>query len=321
MSYRVVHYINQFFAQIGGEEMAHIAPELREGFVGPGMALNQAWKGEAEIVKTIVCGDSYFAEHEKDAKAQILEWVKAEKPDLFIAGPAFNAGRYGYACANICAAVKEELGIPVLTGMYEENPGADMFKKDVILVKTGNSAATMRKVVPQFVSLINKMAKGEEILGPAIEGYHERGIRMNYFAEERGATRGMKMLLKKMAGEPFETDLPMPKFDRVPIAEPVKDIKTAKIAIVTSSGVVPQGNPDRIESSNATRFGYYSIEGMDRLDKKDFFTVHGGYDRQFVLENPNLAVPIDAMRNLEKAGEFGELVNYFAGTDKLNGAG
>ena len=30
MSYRVVHYINQFFANIGGEEMAHIAPELRE---------------------------------------------------------------------------------------------------------------------------------------------------------------------------------------------------------------------------------------------------------------------------------------------------
>jgi len=101
MSYRVVHYINQFFANIGGEEMAHIAPEIREGFVGPGMAFNQAWKGEAEIVKTIICGDSYYAEHEKDAKAQILEWVKAEKPDMFIAGPAFNAGRYGYACANI----------------------------------------------------------------------------------------------------------------------------------------------------------------------------------------------------------------------------
>ena len=95
MSYRVVHYINQFFANIGGEEMAHVPPELREGFVGPGMAFNQAWKGEAEIVQTIVCGDSYFAEHEKDAKAQVLEWVKAAKPDLFIAGPAFNAGRYG----------------------------------------------------------------------------------------------------------------------------------------------------------------------------------------------------------------------------------
>ncbi|MDU1527505.1 MAG: glycine/sarcosine/betaine reductase selenoprotein B family protein, partial [Gemella haemolysans] len=26
---RVVHYINQFFAGVGGEEKAHIAPELR----------------------------------------------------------------------------------------------------------------------------------------------------------------------------------------------------------------------------------------------------------------------------------------------------
>ena len=120
MSFKVVHYINQFFANIGGEEMAHVAPELRDGIVGPGLAFQQAWKGEAEITKTVVCGDSYFAEHEKEAKAQILEWVKAEKPDLFLAGPAFNAGRYGYACATICKAVQDELGIKVLTGMYEE---------------------------------------------------------------------------------------------------------------------------------------------------------------------------------------------------------
>ena len=93
MSKRVVHYINQFFANIGGEEMAHIEPELREGIVGPGMALNNAWKGEAEIVNTIVCGDSYFAEHEAEAKEKILGWVKEIKPDFFIAGPAFNAGR------------------------------------------------------------------------------------------------------------------------------------------------------------------------------------------------------------------------------------
>nr|P55793.1 RecName: Full=Glycine reductase complex component B subunit gamma; AltName: Full=Selenoprotein PB gamma [Gottschalkia purinilytica] len=33
---RVVHYIKEFFANIGGEEMAHVAPEVREGVVGPG---------------------------------------------------------------------------------------------------------------------------------------------------------------------------------------------------------------------------------------------------------------------------------------------
>ena len=166
MSYRVVHYINQFFANIGGEEMAHIAPELREGKVGPGLAFETAWKGEAVIVNTIICGDSYFAEHEKEAKEQILAWVKAEKPDLFIAGPAFNAGRYGYACATICAAVQEE-GIPVLTGMYEENPGADL-KNKVLMVATTNSAAGMRKAAPTMAALAMKIMKGEK-LGASIE--------------------------------------------------------------------------------------------------------------------------------------------------------
>lgn len=42
---KVVHYINQFFAQIGGEEKADYPAELRVGeVVGPGMALMQQFK-------------------------------------------------------------------------------------------------------------------------------------------------------------------------------------------------------------------------------------------------------------------------------------
>ena len=312
--YKIVHYLNQFFAGIGGEDRADYKPEVREEVLGPGMALKAGLGEDYEIVATVICGDNYFGENLDLATDTIIDMVKKYNPDVFVAGPAFNAGRYGVACGTICKAVEERLGVPVLSGMYIENPGADMFKKDVILVETGNSAATMKKAVPKFVNLIEKMATGAEILGPKIEGYLERGIRVNYFAEERGATRGMGMLLKKMAGEPFETDLPMPKFDRVDPAEPIKDIKKAKIAVVTSGGIVPIGNPDHIESSNATKFGYYSIEGMDTLSKNDFMTIHGGYDRQYVLENPNLVVPRDALRKLEKEGEFGELVNYFATT-------
>ena len=312
--YRIVHYLNQFFAGIGGEDKADHQPEVREAVIGPGMALKAGLGEDYEIVATVICGDNFFGENLDEATDTIIEMVKKYEPDIFVAGPAFNAGRYGVACGTICKAVEERLGIPILSGMYNENPGADMFKKDVILVETGNSAATMRKAVPKFVNLIKKMCTGEEVLGPKIEGYLERGIRVNYFAEKRGATRGLDMLIKKMAGEPFETDLPMPKFDRVSPAEPVKDMKNAKIAVVTSGGVVPQGNPDHIESSNATKFGYYSIEGMDALSKDDFMTIHGGYDRQFVLENPNLCVPIDVLRDLEKAGEFKQLVNYFAAT-------
>lgn len=313
-TYKIVHYINQFFAGIGGEEKADIMPEVREGVVGPGTALAKALGEEYEIVATVICGDNYFGENLDTATDTIVEMVKKYEPDVFVAGPAFNAGRYGVACGTICKAVEERLGIPVLTAEYEENPGVDMFRKDVIIVKTGDSAATIRKALPVMTSLIKKMATGEEIYGPDIEGYHERGIRVNYFAEERASERAIQMLTKKMKGEEFETDLPMPKFDRVEPAAPIKDIQHAKLAVVTSGGIVPTDNPDHIESSNATKYGVYSIEGMDAMSPKDFTTIHGGYDRQFVMENPNLVVPLDVLREMEKDGEFGELVNYFCTT-------
>ena len=54
MAYRVIHYINQFFAGIGGEDKADVGPEVREGVVGPGMAFKAALGGEAEIVATTI---------------------------------------------------------------------------------------------------------------------------------------------------------------------------------------------------------------------------------------------------------------------------
>ena len=172
----------------------------------------------------------------------------------------------------------------------------------------------MRKAVPVFKRLGEKLVKGREILGPDMEGYLERGIRVNYFAEKRGSERAIELLLKKCRGEECQTEYPMPEFDRVEPAAPVTDLAHTKIAIVTSGGIVPQGNPDHIESSSATKYGIYSIKGMDRMDKKDFMTVHGGYDRAFVTEDPNLVVPLDVLRKLEKEGVIGELAGYFIST-------
>lgn len=311
---RIVHYINNFFAGAGGEEAAGMGPELHEGAVGPGLALEQAFGDGYKIVATVVCGDNYFGEHLEEARTEILKLIEPFRPDLFIAGPAFNAGRYGVACGTIAKAVEDALGIPVLTGMYEENPGADMFKKDLYIVKTKNSAAGMRQTVPVMSALAEKLIKKEEILGPDIEGYLERGIRVNYFHEKRGSERAVELLVKKMKGEECETEYPMPTFDRVPPNPPIEDMSKVKIAIVTSGGIVPQGNPDRIESSSATKYGIYSIAGMDHMDKKDFMTIHGGYDRAFVTEEPDLVVPLDVLRELEAEGAIGELADYFITT-------
>ncbi len=311
---KIVHYINQFFAGIGGEEMADYAPELKIGVVGPGQVLQQALGSEFEIVATIICGDNYFAENLESAKQQIIEMVEKHQPDMFVAGPAFNAGRYGVACGTISKAVEETFDIPVITGMYPENPGVDMFRKDMIVVETPISAAGMKKVIPRMAGIIQKIKRGEEILGPKEEGYLERGIRVNYFHEKRGSERAIDILLKKCAGETFETEYPMPVFDRVEPNPPVADISKVKIAVVTSGGIVPHGNPDHIESSSATRYGIYDIGGMERMSATDFMTVHGGYDRAFVTDDPNLVIPLDVLREKEKAGEIGELANYFIST-------
>lgn len=309
---KVVHYINQFFAQIGGEEKADYPVELRVGeVVGPGMALTQNFKDEAEIIATIVCGDSYFNENLEKAKAEILEMVKEQAPDIFIAGPAFNAGRYGVACGTIAAAVQEELGIPSLTGMYVENPGADMFKTQVYMISTKNSAAGMRDAVKKMAPLAVKLGKGEKIGSSAEEGYMPNGIRVNFFEKERGSQRAVKMLIKKLAGKPFETEFPMPDFDRVDPNPAVKDLAHAKIALVTSGGIVPKGNPDHIESSSASHYGEYDITGVMDLTEDTYETAHGGYDPVYANEDSDRVLPVDVLRDMEKEGIIGELHHLF----------
>ena len=311
---RIVHYINQFFAGIGGEEKADIKPEVREGAVGPGMAIQAGFGGEAEIVATVICGDSYFGENIEAAKEEVLEMVKGYNPDLFIAGPAFNAGRYGVACGTITEAVQNELNIPALTGMYIENPGADMYKKAVYIVETKNSAVGMKDAVAKMVPLAKKLLKGEEIGSPSEEGYIERGIRKNYFTEKRGSQRAVDMLLKKLKGEEFTTEYPMPNFDRVDPNPAVKDLSKAKIALVTSGGTVPKGNPDHIESSSASKYGKYDIDGLNDLTEETHETAHGGYDPVYANEDSDRVLPVDVLRDLEKEGRIGEIHRYFYST-------
>lgn len=310
---RAVHYLNQFFGQIGGEDKAGIAPFDSPGHVGPGMAFAAAFGDEAEIAGTVICGDTYFGENVERATGEVIVLIEKYSPDLLIAGPAFNAGRYGIACGAVCAAAAERFGIPVVTGMYPENPGVDMYRKDAYIVETGGSAAGMRKAVPLMARLALKLARGEPT-DPAADGYLSRGIRRNYFAGKRGSERAVEMLVRKLSGEGFATEYPMPQFDRVEPGPPVADISKATIALVTSGGIVPKGNPDRIESSSASKFGKYDLEGVEDLTDQTHQTAHGGYDPIYANEDPDRVLPVDVMRDLEREGAIGKLHRYFYAT-------
>ncbi len=314
MAKRIVHYINQFYAGIGGEDKADYKPEVIEGFKGPGMAFAKALGDEAEIVATVVCGDSYFNENIDEVSNEVVAMIGKYSPDIVIAGPAFNAGRYGVACGAVAKIVTEKLNVPVVSGMYPENPGVDMYKKYAYIVETPNSAVGMGKAVAAMSGLIKKIIKDEAIGTPKEEGYMPRGVRRNFFAKENGAKRAVNMLVAKLKGEDFETEYPMPMFDRVAPQPAVKDIRKAKIAIVSSGGPVPKGNPDHIESSSASKFGRYSLAGITDLNETNAETAHGGYDPVYANLDCDRVIPVDILREMEASGEIGSLHEYWYST-------
>lgn len=313
----VVCYLNQFFGGVGGEDKADQEPYIIEGTVGPTIAINAALK-DAQVTHTIICGDNFMGSHTDEAIERILKLLEGIKFDMFIAGPAFQAGRYGVACGNICKAIEDKLGVPAVTSMNVENPGVEMFKQDVIIFKGGNGAVKMRKDVAAMVAYVNKVLAGEPSLGADIEGYFARGCRHERFLEDKrentAAYRGVQMLIKKMTGQPYQTELVIPKKELVPIAPPIEDLSKATIALVTTGGIVPVDNPDRIQSASATRWGRYDVTGMDRLEAGVFKTIHAGFDPAAANDDPNVIVPLDAMREYEKKGVIGRLHNFFYST-------
>ena len=314
---KAIVYINQFFGGYGGEDVADHEPEIKDELVGPANLYNQLLDGE--VSHTIICGDNFVGSNEDEAVERILGFLEDKDFDIFFAGPAFQAGRYGNACGVIGKAVKEEFDVPVISSMNIENPGVEMFKKDIYIFPGGHSAAKMREDVNNMVEFGNKLLNGEEPGSADEEGYYKRGIRHQVFRDDEkpAADRGVEMLLKKLNGEEFESELPIPEMDRVEIADAIEDLSEAKVALVTSGGIVPVDNPDKIQSASATRWGRYDISGMDKLENRDndaFKTIHAGYDPAAADSDPNRVVPVDAMRYFEKEGKIGELHNYFYST-------
>ena len=324
MTYKILHYINQFFAGIGGEERADYAPELRKGASGPGTQLQKLLGAKAEIVATFVCGDNYFATNTEDVLAKFDEALKEYQPDLIIAGPSFYAGRYGFACGHIVNEAKKVLGIPGIAGMNVESPAVEMFRKDMYIIKTGDSARAIKPALDDIVKLTCKFIDKEEVKSAADSNYFPRGVRGNYFEEKCGGERAVEMLLKKMNDEEFVSEYLQEIPEKVPVAPAVKDLSKATIALLNTGGIVPIGNPDRIEGSSATKYGFYSIEGMDRLTPDKMCSVHGGYDTSFANADPNRIMPVDIMRDLVKNGKVGALHEYIyttvgTGASLING--
>ena len=322
---RAVHYVNQFFGQQGQEDKADMQFLVKEGAVGPGLALQKILGEKGQVVATVICGDNYFAENLESAAEEGVKLIDLYKPDLFFAGPAFEAGRYGMSCGAICKVVQERLGIPAITGMYEENPGVELYRRDAYICKAERSAAKMVQDLTRMVNLALKLISNEPDLklvsrenvgNPSEEGYFPRDLVKNQYTERTQAERAVDMMLAKLKREPFQTETDLPKFQALEPPPPINNLSSAEIALVSDGGLTLKGNPNNFSGRGDNSWAAYKIESFFPEDGSslEYEIAHTGYHPVYVMEDTNRLVPVDAMRELEKEGVIGKLHPTFYST-------
>lgn len=303
---RIVHYLNQFFAGQGGEDKANIELSRVDGPVGPGKRLQSLLGDRGEISATLVAGDNWAAELAEVAIPRIRKAIEEIRPDAVLAGPAFNAGRYGLVCGEVCR-IAESLGIPAVTSMFEENPGVLTHGKRVVIVPCSEEVQGMEPALKKMAALALKMASGAT-LGPADEeGYLPRGVRREGARYASAARRAGDMLMARIGGTRWTTELRVEAPDAAIPARPIQDLSRAAIALITSGGLVPKGNPEGQVRGGATSWWKYPIGDVRSLSPGDWESVHRGFYLGITNENPNYILPLDVMRQFEDAGVIGSV--------------
>jgi len=316
---RVVNYLNQFFGQVGGEDKAGVGFTVKEGPVGPGLALRKALGDRAEIVATVICGDDFFAANVEENAREGAKLAASYRPEIFFAGPSFAGGRYGGACGAMCKEVGSLLGIPVITAMNEENPGVDLYRKHAFICKAPNIARGIPELADTMVRLAFRLLSDEweqdlvaweNLPKPSEYNYFSRNLLRNEFCEKSIAERAVEKLLAKLQGKPFESEVIPPVFEKVPPPPPIKDLSRCEIALISDGGLVPKGNPTGLATRSNLKWGAYEIEELF----KAWDVAHAGYFNDHVLNRPDRLVPVDAMRELVTEGKVGKLHNTFFST-------
>jgi glycine reductase len=261
------------------------------------------------VIATLICGDGYFSDREEEVAEQARQYLLDHQPDVFLAGPAFRSGRYGLACGRLCLEA-ERVGIPAVTGMHVENPGSDVYRpQHLFIIATEPNAAGMRPALEGMTALALKRGRGQPLGSATEEGFLPRAVRRTVPTGVPAAVRAVDLALQKWRGAAFTSELTVETFEVMPPPPPLADPAQTLFALVTESGLVARGNPDRLPAASATHFAIYSIAGMDRLLAGTWDAVHGGYDNTAALQDPNRVVPLDAMRALEREGVIGRLLD------------
>ena len=86
------------------------------------------------------------------------------------------------------------------------------------------------------------------------------------------------------------------------------------VALITTGGLVPKGNPDHLKQAFSVAHGKYELTEDNPLTADNFESIHGGYDTTYASAEPNRLIPYDSMVSLEAEGKIGSFYPYFLTT-------
>jgi glycine reductase len=177
------------------------------------------------------------------------------------------------------------------------------------VVAAGEAARTMGPTLEKLAAAARKVVAGEPLTDE--DGRIGKVPRRNTVAERNAAERAVDLVLVRLGGDRDATEVPLPRFDHVTPAPPVEDLSTITLALVTEGALVPEGNPDGLESARATKWLRYPLTDRDDLPAGMFQSVHGGFSTQWANADPHRILPLDVARDLEREGRIGHLYGEY----------
>ena len=197
------------------------------------------------------------------------------------------------------AAVQSKLGFRLSRAMSEENPGVDLYRDKLYIVDSGTSIAKLRDV-------IGKMA--------------ELGKELGRQFDDRTAGRRRLSAARLDAGSICRANRRAPAGGHGLGKNGGKAVAIGDAGDLLCARTDAGGGKRFIESQSDVDYRWWagaqrkSRTGLkaqprlagdltdrenDDLRGEDYEISHGGYDPQFVQEDPDRLVPLDAMREME----------------------
>lgn len=170
---RVVQFLNQIQAGLGGDEQMDVRPQSECGAIGMGMLLRtMLMRNGADIVGTVVCGDHFFLENRSEAIPLVMEQIDKFQPNVVLCGPALNHKRYGECCGWLAEYLLKECHMPAFAAMAASSTGTSLFRNKIYIIETPKVGGTgLNASLRKIAAFAVKLARKEVIGTPEEEGY------------------------------------------------------------------------------------------------------------------------------------------------------